>query len=59
MPGGGPRRRASNVEESRLFYLGYVLITHDAEIAAAAPRTVRMEDGRVVGGARSLQAAPV
>jgi putative ABC transport system ATP-binding protein len=32
--------------------LTIVLITHDTEIAASAPRTVRMADGRVVEGAR-------
>src|SRR5205085_683894 len=32
--------------------LTIVLITHDTEIAASAPRTVRMEDGRVVEGSR-------
>ena len=33
-----------------------VLITHDTDIAAAAPRTVRMEDGRIVAGAGAVRA---
>ncbi len=37
--------------------LTIVLITHDTEIAASAPRTVRMADGRIVDGATSLRAA--
>jgi putative ABC transport system ATP-binding protein len=39
--------------------LTIVLITHDTEIAASAPRTVRMADGRIVEGAHSLPAASV
>jgi putative ABC transport system ATP-binding protein len=39
--------------------LTIVLITHDTDIAAAAPRTVRMEDGRIVDADRSLRAASV
>jgi putative ABC transport system ATP-binding protein len=37
--------------------LTIVLITHDTEIAERAPRTLRMEDGRIVGGTRSLGVA--
>jgi predicted ABC-type transport system involved in lysophospholipase L1 biosynthesis ATPase subunit len=31
-----------------------VLITHDTQVAAAAPRTVRMQDGRVVDAGEAL-----
>jgi putative ABC transport system ATP-binding protein len=33
-----------------------VLITHDTEVAAAAPRTVRMQDGRVIDAGAALVA---
>jgi putative ABC transport system ATP-binding protein len=34
--------------------LTIVLITHDTEIAERVPRTLRMEDGRIVGGTRPV-----
>jgi putative ABC transport system ATP-binding protein len=37
--------------------LTIVLITHDPQVAEQAPRTVRMQDGRIVDGARSVGSA--
>jgi putative ABC transport system ATP-binding protein len=42
--------RRLNAERS----LTIVLITHDPQVAEQAPRTVRMQDGRIVEGAHSL-----
>jgi putative ABC transport system ATP-binding protein len=35
-----------------------VLVTHDTEVAAAAPRTIRMQDGRIVNGVPQPLGAP-